>query len=222
MKFFFSSIIGIAFMLQMTSCKSDIEANHDTETILKKYTINFDGENAYGTLDTPWRPTGVNWEIEIDLAWDSSKGANTYPIATPSSNTSIYIDTAGLPLFKYEGQYISANVSRLVNGERSTIKFSVSSSEVKHYMNGVLEGTVATTKSLLNDWEVIGAHGSVALNFKGKIYGIKLNDLDDTTNSREINFVVEAGDIDDISKSDIESSNGTSFTYSADGEFVEI
>ncbi|EQC47287.1 hypothetical protein [Bacteriovorax sp. Seq25_V] len=216
-----SSIIPIFFLVvllqSLPSCKSDVVIDIEESS---SYTVNFDGTQAYGVLDTLWRPVGANWEIEIVLIWDSSKAANTYPIATGSSATSIYIDSSGLPLFKYENQYITANVTRLTHGVEAVIKFSVSATEVKHYMNNVLEGTIATTKTLLNDWEVVGAHSSLSLNYKGKIRKIVLRDLDSPSNTRTIDLIFSGKELNNLSSSFVRAKTAVNFNLNTNSKFI--
>ncbi len=210
--------IAIALTTIFVSCNSQIDVDLEKAST---YTINFDGNTTYGVLDSPWRPSGANWEIELTLVWDSSKGANTYPIATGSSATSIYIDSSGLPLLKFEGQYISANVSRLISGVESNVKFSVSAVEVKHYMNDILEGTIPTTKTLLNDWEVIGAHSAHNLNYKGKIRKVKLTDLDLLSNSREFIFTYDVRNIETLTEELIRAQTGIDFVLYSQEKMIK-
>lgn len=194
----------------------------DIFNLTQEYTINFDGADVYGMLNSPWTPSGANWEIELDLVWDSSKNANTYPIATGVSATSIYIDSSGLPLLKFEGAYYTANISKLQNHKRAVVKFSVSATEVKHYMNGILEKTLSTAKTLSSSWQVIGAHASTTSNFKGKILKISLIDLDDSSNTQIIDLRINSRNIDDISMSEVEDSNNIDFTFNNETPFIKI
>lgn len=217
----FKKALMIIALLILESCGSKIDVIFSSENEINNYyTVNFDGVGVYGLLDTLWMPTGTNWEIEIKLVWDSAKSANTYPISSTTSATSIYIDSSGLPLFKFEGQYISANISRLVSGTPATFKFSVSATHVKHYMNGILEGTIATSKSLISSWEVIGAHSSRSLNYMGKIYYIKLIDMDDPTNSRDINLKFSAKNSSMVTEDEIRNSTNISFLFSNTNKLI--
>ncbi|MCO4755291.1 MAG: hypothetical protein KC478_12470 [Bacteriovoracaceae bacterium] len=211
-----SSIIAL-----FVSCgeKDNYKINGSSQ---KSYTVNFDGSTTYGTFDTPWTPTGANWEIEVELIWDSSQGGNVYPIATNSSVTSIYIDSGGLPLLKYENQYITANVTRLEHNKLGSFKFSVSATEVKCYMNDVLENTVATTKTLSVPWTVVGAHSTYINKLKGQIRKITLTDLDDDSNSRVLNLVMTPIDESSLSSTTLRDSTGIDFTLPASNSFIEI
>lgn len=207
----------IAFFI-ITSC-SDGDSLQSTEAI-KSYTVNFDGSTTYGTLDSPWTPTGADWEIEIVLLWDSSVGSNVYPLSTNSSSTSIYIDSGGLPLFKYDNSYITGNNTRLQNLTKNSFKFTVSASQVKCYINGVLENTVATTKSLNVPWLVIGAHSTYINKFKGQIRKLTLTDLNDNSNSKEINLVFDVKEITAISDTVIRNETNVDFVLDHNSSFV--
>ncbi|WP_372654322.1 hypothetical protein [Halobacteriovorax sp.] len=211
----------ICILLLLTGCKGEAIFNRKVD-LSDSYTLNFDGTTSYGTLDSPWVPTGANWEIQLELVWDSSVGANSYPIATNSSTSSIYIDSGGLPLLKYEGSYITSNVSRLVDGEFATVKFSVSATEVKCYFNNTLESTVATANTLSVPWTVVGAHATYISKFKGQIRKISLNDLDDTSNSRVLDFVFKTEDLSTLTVEGIRDSLDVDFILPAGDRFIEI
>lgn len=186
----------------------------------KVYTVNFDGINTFGELATPWAPRGANWEIEVELSWDDSVGGNVYPLATNSSISSIYIDASGLPLLKYEGSYVTANITRLTPGANSSFKFSVTATDVKCYVNGVLEKTIATTKSLTVPWSVIGAHSSHSSKFKGEITRVKFTDLVTPANSLDINFLLPVGRLLSADSINVNSSTGVNFTLNTDDPFI--
>ncbi|GEM_PF-5380623 len=216
-----SYLFTICILFLLTGCKGEATFNREID-LSNSYTLNFDGTTTYGTLDSPWVPTGTNWEIELELVWNSSVGGNSYPIATNSSTTSIYIDSGGLPLLKYEGSYITSNVSRLVNGEFATFKFSVSATEVKCYFNDVLESTVATANTLSVPWTVVGAHATYISKFKGQIRKISLNDLDDTSNSRVLDFVFKTEDISTLTSEGVRGLLDVDFILPTSNSFVEI
>lgn len=218
MKFCRQLVSQIFFITLLFGCNAEYEVNVDRS---KSYTINFDGTTTYGTLDTPWTPVGANWEIKLELLWDSSAGANIYPLATNSAVTSIYIDALGRPLIKYENSYISTT-STLRDNELTTIRFSISATQVKSYFNETLEKTEATGNTLSVPWTVIGAHASYSGKFKGQIRKITLTDLDDPSNSRVINLVITTENKATLSQDSFREHTGIDFTLPASDKFTEL
>lgn len=214
-------LIFISCALLLTSCENALKIyeNSDSE---KSYSVNFEGTTAYGTIDSPWTPTSPNWEVEVVLAWDSSSGVNTYPIATNSAVTSIYVDTGGLALFKYEGTYITGNNNRLQDNELATIKYSITATQVRCYFNGVLENTVATSQSLSVPWSVVGAHSSYSGKFKGLIRKITFTDLADSSNTKVIDILLKTKDVNTLNSTILRDTTGVDFTLDSNAAFKKI
>lgn len=163
----------------------DFEWNPIARAIALYYwTPNFNGVNSYGELISAWQPTGADWEIEVVVYFKDPLSALVQSVID-NRNTGVVrsgmIEKTG---GSAQWQYYDNEIVTLSPFSGSFASFTITSADV-----GSDFGPGAVTTILARKGFESGTY------LDGQIHSIKLTDLNDSSNSIEIDTVIRAAEM---------------------------